>query len=350
MTVRWRETKWAALAAMLLLAQPALAQKAGPSPEDEAALEEAVRDAEATLEEAERDVQSLTPDPDATPPPPPAPRPQPEPRPAIWLLQDEDTKIYLFGTFHILPPGFRWRSPAIDRVIGEADELVLEISDREMMDDPAAFVEPMMLGKEAPLLWRVSPDRREALAAMVAQTGLPIETFDDMQSWAAVMTMAAVSIVQAYSGEEGEPLTMEDLPGVEDALEIEFTRLERPISGVETVADQIGAFATLSFADQRRMLESMVDAYRGGIAVEDVSELDWVRGNVDAIAIDAAGMPGPLYEALLPRRNRAWTDWLIARLDRPGTVLFAVGAGHLAGPDSVQTMLTARGFTATRID
>ncbi len=334
MTVRWRKSKWAAVAAMLLLAQPAFGQK--PTAEEETALDNAV---------------DLIADPNAAPPPPPVPRQQPEPRPAIWLLQDEDTKIYLFGTIHILPPGFRWRSPAIDRVIASADELVLEISDREMMDDPAAIVGPMMLGKEAPLHWRVSPDRREAFREMLAQSGLPTEGFDSMQSWAAVMVMSVLSIVQGYSGEEGAPLTMEDLPGVENALEVEFTRLGRPISGVETVAEQIGFFSSLSFADQRRMLESMVDAYReGAAAAQDFSELDWVRGNFDALAIDAAGMPRPLYEALLPRRNRAWTDWLIARLDRPGTVLFAVGAGHLAGPDSVQTMLTARGFTATRID
>ena len=56
-----------------------------------------------------------------------------EPRPALWLLADADTTIYLFGTVHILPPGFRWRSPAIDGAIRDADELVLEVDERDMM-------------------------------------------------------------------------------------------------------------------------------------------------------------------------------------------------------------------------
>ena len=42
-----------------------------------------------------------------------------EPRPALWLLADEDTQIYMFGTIHILPPGFRWRSTALDKAVGE---------------------------------------------------------------------------------------------------------------------------------------------------------------------------------------------------------------------------------------
>jgi uncharacterized protein YbaP (TraB family) len=274
---------------------------------------------------------------------------QSEPRPAIWLLADEDTKIYLFGTFHILPPNFRWRSAAVDEAIRDAQELVIEVDDREAMANPAAFAEPMRLGKQAPLLWRVSPDRREALRDMIAQTGLPIEMFDDMQSWAAVMTIATFAILRQYSDDDGAPVTIDDVPGVEDVLTTEFRDSGRPISGVETVAEQMGFFRGLSFAAQRELLESMVDDYRSGRTHESADEQDWVRGDVDAIAIDRSEMPGALYDVLLPRRNRAWTDWLIARLERPGTLLFAVGAGHLAGPESVQTMLAARGFTARRI-
>jgi uncharacterized protein len=292
--------------------------------------------------------QPATPAPDATR----AARPQPEPRPALWLVQDDDTKIYLLGTIHMLPPGFRWRSAAIDGVIERADELVLEISDREAMDDPAAMAGPMMLGKQAPLAWRVSPERREALGQMIEELGLFPAMFDGLHSWAAAMTIMAVAAVRGTTGEEG-PLSLEEIPGVEEGLEAAFQARNKPISGVETTAQQLGFFAGLSFASQRELLEQMIDDYRrGGLAAED-GEADlhaWVSGRPEAIAITSEAMPPALYEALLPRRNRAWTDWLIARLDRPGTVLFAVGAGHLTGPDSVQTMLAGRGFTAARVD
>src|SRR5215218_2832238 len=56
----------------------------------------------------------------------PAAAPRPEPRPALWLLADDDTRIYMFGTIHVLPPGFRWRSAALDKAVGEAAELVVE--------------------------------------------------------------------------------------------------------------------------------------------------------------------------------------------------------------------------------
>ena len=54
-----------------------------------------------------------------------------------------------------------------------------------------------------------------------------------------------------------------------------------------------------------------------------------------------------MMQALLTNRNKAWAQWLKARLDTPGTVFVAVGAGHLGGKDSVQAYL-ARGGVATQ--
>jgi len=303
------------------------------------------------------------------------------PHPALWLLEDGDTKIYLFGTIHILPRGFRWRSPRFDAAARSADELVMEIAG---FDDPAtltALVGEMGLGKTAPILWRVSPDRREALRQMVEDLGLPIERLDNLQTWAAAVVLMGVEIVRGMSaaeqhgisgrarpaaprsGEEtgedsdeapDEARTMQNM-GVEGPLEAEFRASHRPVSGVETATQQMRFFGQLSFADQRHFLDAIVDAHGSGGGAGsmgsdgDIGQNEWVRGNVRAMAAVTEELPGPLYDVLLRRRNAAWTDWLIHRLDRPGILLFAVGAAHLAGRDSVQNMLAARGFRVRRI-
>ena len=56
-----------------------------------------------------------------------------------------------------------------------------------------------------------------------------------------------------------------------------------------------------------------------------------------------------LSNVLLHQRNTNWADLLKKRLDKPGVILVAVGAGHLAGPDSVQTLLGKRGVKVTRV-
>jgi uncharacterized protein YbaP (TraB family) len=270
------------------------------------------------------------------------------PRPAIWLLADEDTRIFLFGTVHILPPELKWRSAALDRVVAEADELVLEVGEDPSADEEAAIAPLVMLGKEVPILSRVSPDRRKLLGEIIRSVGVPDGALDGMQTWAAAMTITVAALAQAYAGEDGDPKA---LTGVEDALRADFVRTSRPISGVETGPQQMGFLASLPYRAQREMLESLVDSYRTGDPdATEPSEDDWVSGDVDRVGAEMEEMPPELFDVLITRRNTAWTGWLIERLEQPGDVLFAVGAGHLAGRDSVQSMLAERGFTVTRLD
>ena len=278
-----------------------------------------------------------------------APAPQPAaaaaPRPAIWLLEDADTRIYLFGTTHIFERGLNWRSARLDAVIREADELVMETADEDEIDENR-FTEWLFMTKSVPILSRVSEDRRERLAALIAASGVPEDAWDMMHSWAAGMLLIGL---QMGGGED--PL---ELSGAEVELTEAFRAAGKPISAVETTEQQIGLFRSLSRPAQRAFLDSIVDAASApadaaagtGPAGNDA----WVRGNLDALARETEAFPPELYDVLLTRRNRAWTEWLAQRLERPGTVLFAVGAAHLVGRDSVQTLLAARGLTARRID
>jgi uncharacterized protein YbaP (TraB family) len=269
------------------------------------------------------------------------------PRPAIWLLADDDTRIYMFGTIHMLPPNLQWRSAAFDDVVRQADELVLEVAEDGDEATPETIAPLMLLAKPVPIVDRVSPERREALREMIESLGLSVEMFDGVQTWAAAMTIAVAGLTQALAGPDGSP---EDITGVEDALRVDFTGSGRPISGVETGPQQLGFLAGLSPRTQQEMLDQMVDSYREGDPdLTQPGEEGWLRGDVADIGAEMEEMPPELFDALVTRRNTAWTGWLIDRLERPGTVLFAVGAGHLAGRDSVQSMLEARGFTVRRI-
>jgi len=55
--------------------------------------------------------------------------------PALWVVKDEDTTIYLFGTIHILRPGLSWFDEGVKKAFDESGELVTEIG---VMPDPAS--------------------------------------------------------------------------------------------------------------------------------------------------------------------------------------------------------------------
>jgi uncharacterized protein YbaP (TraB family) len=78
----------------------------------------------------------------------------------------------------------------------------------------------------------------------------------------------------------------------------------------------------------------------------------WSRGDIAGVAKSFNGDMGKspeLMDALIARRNANWANWVRTRLDQPGTVLMAVGAGHLAGDTSVVKLLQKEGLKVTRV-
>ena len=81
----------------------------------------------------------------------------------------------------------------------------------------------------------------------------------------------------------------------------------------------------------------------------------WAKGEIgpgSPLTVDLPGASGTsaLTAPLLTERNRAWADALAARLKQPGTILFAAGAGHFIGPNSLLDLLRAKGIKVTRVE
>ena len=275
-----------------------------------------------------------------------APAAEPTPaNPALWKVADHDTTIYLFGTIHLLPKDTKWRSSAFDKAAAGADTLVVETVIDE--SNPAATMgELLQLAVSPglpPIADRVPPEKREALQATIAKSGIPVQMFDKMETWAAAFMLLGVQFRE---------LGLDPGSGVESALKKQFTDSKRSIGQLETNAEQLGFFDRLSEDAQRKFLVAMLDGAANMDSEFNGMLAAWTRGDVKEIAksfnsdlSDAA----ELRDALLTRRNANWAKWVKGRLDQPGTVLVAVGAGHLAGDHSVQMMLEKQGVEVTRI-
>jgi hypothetical protein len=277
-----------------------------------------------------------------------APAPASEPKaasPAMWKIADEDTTIYLFGTIHLLPRDTKWRSPAFDQAAAGSDTLVVET----MIDEsnPAATIGELFKLAVAdglpPLSERVKPDKKAALASAIAKSGLPPQSFDKLETWAAAFLLLGVQF---------KDLGLDPGSGVESALKKQFEAGGKQIGQLETNAEQLGFFDRLSEDAQRKFLTAVLED-TAAMKPQFSGMLDaWSRGDVKGIAdsfnSDLADSP-ELKDALLVQRNNNWARWVKGRLDQPGTVLVAVGAGHLAGDQSVLAVLEGQGMKITRV-
>ena len=278
-----------------------------------------------------------------------APAPQAAPpaaRPAMWAVSDADTTIYLFGTIHLLPTNYQWQTPKFRDAIGKSDELVVEtIVDFE---HPQSFQEDLSrLGysqtRLPPIIDRVPPAKRALLRTAMAASGIPESSYNLMETWFAAFQLLGVQF---------RALGLQGQAGPEEALKQVFTAAKKPIGQLETNAEQLGYFDTLSEKAQRDLLEGSIDAPTNTAKEFHGMLSAWARGDVPGIGRsfnrDLAASP-EVAKALIARRNANWSRWIEQRMAQPGSIMIAVGAGHLAGKDSVVDLLRRDGYKVTRV-
>jgi uncharacterized protein YbaP (TraB family) len=277
------------------------------------------------------------------------------PNPAVWKLSDADTTIYMLGTVHALHEKVKWRSPALNRIIAEVDELVLESvkeKDDEFIDDQMAAA--MLAGLERkPLIDRVAPENRDILKQVVRQTNVPMDYLDLVPTW---MVAFALFYGDAHIAGVSPEL------GVESVLEKTFAKAKKPVGAIEDPKAVDASLNALSEEEQLIALDEMLTEIRTSPATSLLpdkpeteapfaDDIAWAKGDISGIGKDMTpeSMGKAYYKALLVDRNTAWADWLQKRLAKPGKLLLAVGSAHLAGKDSVQVLLESKGLKVERI-
>jgi hypothetical protein len=263
--------------------------------------------------------------------------------PALWKVADADTTIYLFGTVHALPKDIDWYRGPIAAALASAQSLVTEIPPGAMKDTAVqqAFMAKATLPEGQTLRALLSAEQRTIFEGALTKLGLPAEAFDKFEPWFAALTLATIPMLKAgYSMEAG----------VESAVEAKAgTAVKR--DALETVDEQLELFDGMPLAAQTTYLMSVAEDMDRVVPALNAMVAAWAKGDADGLAkLMNEELDDPvLADRLLYARNRDWADWVETRLDEPGTVFVAVGAGHLAGEKSVQDYLGKEGLTVTRV-
>ena len=264
--------------------------------------------------------------------------------PALWVAKDSDTTVYLFGTVHVLKPGLPWFDEAVKAAFDRSGEVVLEL----VQPEPAAMARIVaahaITPPEAPTLSStLSPAQRDTYNKAIGQAGLPPTVFEHSKPWFAALNLSLLPLMKAG---------YDPANGPETVITAAAKTAGKPVTGLETAEQQIGYFDTLSDRAQHAFLVSTLDELPKAQAEMTTMVADWARGDPEALARlmndDLKASP-EVAQVLLFQRNARWADWIKARMAQPGTVFVAVGAGHLAGKNSVIGDLAAKGIKARRV-
>lgn len=264
--------------------------------------------------------------------------------PALWVVRDADTTIYLFGTVHMLRPELDWFDGRVARAFDASDTLVLELVMPPPAEMQALVAELGTSPAGPPLADQLPPASAARLRAALPKVGMAPDALDHAEPWLAATLLSAMPLRQ---------LGYDDKDGAEQVLSAAAARARKPVIGLETARQQLGYFDTLPLPAQRALLIETIDQIPQAGTQIDAMVAAWSKGDAEALARlmneDLARAP-ELAQALLVNRNRNWAGWIAKRMETPGTVFVAVGAGHLAGAESVQAELARRGIRVTRVE
>jgi uncharacterized protein YbaP (TraB family) len=262
--------------------------------------------------------------------------------PALWVVGDSDTTIYLFGTIHALPSGIEWFGGNVAAAFAASDTLVTEVVSRDDAAMQALVFQLAALPEGASLRDHMTAQQRGAFDKALEGLKIPPTMLDRFEPWYAAMALSTLPLMQQGFSPEN---------GVDGALARKAAARKMPQQGLETVEYQLGLFDGLPAEAQQRYLGEVVEQLPAMREQIDAIVAAWKAGDADGLArLMNFAEDDPMFaETMLLGRNRMWAQWLDDRLDRPGTVFVAVGAGHLAGKGSVQEQLAARGIGAARV-
>jgi len=260
----------------------------------------------------------------AAPAPAPAATHIPDADPAIWVVNDHDTVIYLFGTFHALDGKSDWFNDEVQTAFAASDELVLET----IVPDYKRSAQPKRSAKRAASSLPLTPS-----ASFLASTRMAISA--------------------------GRARGMQADLGADTVLRRAAEASGKRVSGLESFATQLNMFGRMP---PQRLPST---APKVGAPVQDPAAMEnlaivmgqmqsaWNRGDFDifTMMLHHMSVNSPeSYDLMFTQRNAHWAGWIADRLSKPGTVFVAVGAGHLAGQDSVQAKLAGLGVRSARIN
>jgi uncharacterized protein YbaP (TraB family) len=264
----------------------------------------------------------------------------------LWRIDGpHGQRGWLFGTIHMLPRPVDWRTPMVIAALDQSNRLVVEIA--ALNDDAAGarvFQSLAHGARQPPLASKVAPALQSRLVRLMQRGGLRPAQFAEVKTWAAALMLAQAAETSGNAGARAKW-------GIDRALLRD--NADKPVTELEGTARQLALFDRLPEAGQRALLAAVVaDADHAPDDTRKLAE-EWRRGDMAGIAREThqGMMADPaLREVLYVQRNQAWARIIAGEMAAGAHPFVAVGAAHVAGEDGLPALLTARGFTVTRIE
>jgi uncharacterized protein YbaP (TraB family) len=258
----------------------------------------------------------------------------------LWAVHSDKNTVYLLGSIHVLKKDSYPLPETIEKVYDCCGKIVFE-TDLDGMNDPASQNRMTQLGlypAGQTLSKNISAQTYELLKQKASAANIPLERLEQFKPWFVAMAIAALEI---------QRLGFDPDLGVDRHFFNRARKDGKEMLFLETNEQQLELMAYMNRYQQEMFLK------------ETLKELDiietmasdmvkaWEAGDSDKLYfISRTGFDKypDIYYRFFIQRNKNWVPQIekLLKLDRD--VLVIVGAGHLAGEQSLIKLLVEKGY------
>lgn len=267
--------------------------------------------------------------------------------PAMWEVTDEDTTLYVLGTFHILPPEIKWRTPVFEMAMAQADRTITEAETDsiETLKEIQSLIGEIGMNTDGVTLSSILGDERyQRFSTACAKIGVPTETLEPFKPWLAMLTVSVIALqAKGY----------DPAAGVDKAVTTQAINEGDIISHFETAEQQIRILASLDENEMLANFDVSLEQIENFDALSDAMLTAWATGNTEQlreIFVTPIKSESPdAFKKLLVSRNEDWARQIDTIMSNDGKYFIAVGTAHLVGEKNLFELIDDENISIRRI-
>ncbi len=265
----------------------------------------------------------------------------------VWKVSKDDQTFYVGGTIHLLsakdyplPDAFQTAFEIADIVVFETD-----VDSATSLATQAQFMSVLMLPAGQTIETRIKPETYNALKAFLDERQLPLAMFERMTPAGLNLTLVVMEL-QRFG------ITGAD--GVETHMNAKAKETQKEVEWLESISEQVSFIQKMNDLDADKLIlstirdtKSLADDWPKLLAAWKAGDLSGLEDlGINRMLQDAPAM----YDFILADRNKDWMPDIRAFAATPEIEFIMVGALHLAGEDSVLSMLESEGYKIVQLD
>ncbi len=254
---------------------------------------------------------------------------------------------YLFGTYHLISGDFINQVNGLNKVIESVDEVYVEIVSDSLKNPQtlAKMQQSMAATPDSTLKKLVSPDDYKLIEQVFNKyfgaLGVSFDMFAQLKPAAIGTQLTAAQAMKTLQKIDATNL-------LDAAIEKRIATLNKKTNSLETpefqvklifgapMAEQVTALIEMCKADD--VVEQKMAELTNAYLAQDISKI------VDIMSDPQMGGNEQEMKRLIFDRNHTWVNMLIPAM-RKGSILVAVGAGHLPTDNGLINLLRQAGYT-----